>query len=316
MPGTAPGLVAVTGATGFVGGATVRHLARTGWRVRILTRRMPLAALVPDHQLEIVLGDLDDLASLDRLVQGCDAIVHCAGLVRARTPLEFFSVNEAGTVKLLGAAAKGAPLARFVHISSLAAREPQLSPYAASKRAAEDKLAALAGPRDWIALRIAAVYGPGDYELLPLFKAAKLGILPYPAERNARVSVIHIADVAAAIAAVLNSEVWPNRIIELDDERADGYGWPEIAQVLGQCFGRRPVVWRLPRPLMAAVATVISAMNKQPQVLTVDKLSELYHTDWVTRRPALSEISDWRPRYNLAAGFADTLNWYRTNAMV
>ena len=125
---------------------------------------------------------------------GCDAIVHGAGLVRALTAREFFQVNESGTAQLLEAAAKAAPDARFVHISSLVAREPQLSPYAASKRAAEHKLAALAGARDWIALRPPAIYGPGDHELLPLFKAAKLGILAYPASPNARVSTLHVAD--------------------------------------------------------------------------------------------------------------------------
>ncbi|MBK8157800.1 MAG: NAD-dependent epimerase/dehydratase family protein [Rhodospirillaceae bacterium] len=122
-----PGIVALTGATGFVGAAAVHHLARAGWRVRILTRRMPQAALMPNHPLEIVLGDLDDRASLMRLVEGCDAIVHSAGLVRALTPLEFFQVNEGGTSRLLEAAATAAPDARFVHISSLAAREPELS---------------------------------------------------------------------------------------------------------------------------------------------------------------------------------------------
>ena len=112
-----PGLVAVTGATGFVGAEAVRQLAAAGWRVRILTRRMPLDALMPDHPIEIVLGDLGDSDSLRRLVAGADAIVHCAGLVRALTPLDFFAVNEAGTERLLLAAAEAAPDARFIHDS-------------------------------------------------------------------------------------------------------------------------------------------------------------------------------------------------------
>src|SRR5690349_17394789 len=99
-------LVAVTGATGFVGTAAVRHLAQAGWRVRVLTRRMPQSVLMPDHQLEIVLGDIDDRASLERLVTGADAIVHCAGLTKALSPIEFFNVNEGGTVRLLEAAQK------------------------------------------------------------------------------------------------------------------------------------------------------------------------------------------------------------------
>lgn len=313
------GTVAVTGATGFVGAETVRHLAQAGWQVRILTRRMPQAALMPDHRIEIVLGDLDDQASLERLVSGCDAIVHSAGLVRALRPLDFFQVNEGGTVKLLQAAAKAAPAARFVHISSLAAREPGLSPYAASKRAAEDKLPALAGTRDWIALRPAAVYGPGDHELLPLFKAAKLGVLAYPASLDARVSTIHVADLAVAITVLLATSAWPHRIVELDDEHLRAHGWPEINHILGVCFGRQPLSYRLPRPLMAAVAgglTLISGLTKQPQVLSSDKVAELYHADWAAAGPRFSEFTAWRPRFDLAKGFADTLAWYRAQALL
>lgn len=319
MPGIVPGLVAVTGASGFVGSRIVRHLAKAGWRVRILARRMPQAALMPDHQIEVVLGDLDDRASLERLVSGCDAIVHSAGLVRALTPLAFFRANENGTVHLLEAAAKVAPGARFVHISSLAAREPHLSPYAASKRAAEDKVAALAGARDWIALRPAAVYGPGDLELLPLFKAAKVGFLAFPASPHARVSTIHVADVAAAVGALLRVERWPYRLIELDDEHPSGHDWPEIAKILGRCFGNQPLTCHLPKLVMTAIAggvTLISALTKRPQVLSLDKISELYHPDWVVRGPRLSETVDWHPHFDLAAGFADALDWYRSESRV
>ncbi|WP_303982406.1 SDR family NAD(P)-dependent oxidoreductase [Dongia mobilis] len=319
MPGPHPGIVALTGATGFVGAETARHLARAGWRVRILTRRMPQAALMPDHPLEVILGDLDDHASLLRLVTGCDAIVHSAGLVRALTPHEFFQVNEGGTARLLEAAATAAPDARFVHISSLAAREPQLSPYAASKRAAEAKLAALAGQRDWISLRPPVVYGPGDLELLPLFKAAKLGLLAYPATNLARVSTIHVGDLAAAIAALLGSGNWPVRSVELDDEAPRGHDWPEILAVLGQCFHRRPLAWRLPRPLMAPIAGavgLVSSVTRQPQVLSPHKMAELYHPDWVATGPRLSTRLPWVPRFNLAEGFADTLRWYRSEALL
>jgi uncharacterized protein YbjT (DUF2867 family) len=319
MPGPQPGIVALTGATGFVGAETARHLARAGWRVRILTRRMPQAALMPDHLLEVVLGDLDDRASLVRLVDGCDAIVHSAGLVRALTPLEFFQVNEGGTTRLLEAAATAAPDARFVHVSSLAAREPQLSPYAASKRAAETKLAALAGNRDWISLRPPVVYGPGDCELLPLFKAAKLGFIAYPATDLARVSTIHVGDLAAAITSVLGTGRWVERTVELDDEAEHGHDWPEILAVLGQCFRRRPLAWRLPRPLMAPIASavgLVSAATKHPRVLSPRKLAELYHPDWVAAGPRLSTLAPWRPRFNLADGFADTLRWYRSEALL
>ena len=85
----------------------------------------------------MVLGDLSDEAALRRLVEGADAVVHAAGLIKARRPADFLAINRDGTA-LLSALA---PDARFLLLSSLAAREPQLSPYAASKRAAEEVVA-------------------------------------------------------------------------------------------------------------------------------------------------------------------------------
>ncbi|WP_374383598.1 NAD-dependent epimerase/dehydratase family protein [Dongia sp.] len=313
------GLVALTGATGFVGSAIARQLSAAGWRVRALVRRMPSSALLAGHSLEIVLGDLDNRESLGHLLQGCDAIVHGAGLVRALKPLDFFKVNEGGTQQILEAAAEHAPRARFLQVSSLAAREPQLSAYAGSKHAAEQKVAALAGERPWIALRPPAVYGPGDVELLPLFQAAKLGLIAYPAAAGARVSTIHVDDLATGVATILAASDWSTRIVEIDDEHPRGHDWPEILTALGTAFGRRPTSVRLPRSAMtpiAAVVGLISQLRKQPQVLSAEKVAELYHPNWVAAGPRLSELVRWEPLFSLEKGFADTARWYRSRSLL
>ncbi|WP_374375580.1 NAD-dependent epimerase/dehydratase family protein [Dongia sp.] len=313
------GLVAITGATGFVGARCVHHLAAAGWRIRILTRRMPQAALMPDHKIEVVLGDLDDQASLRQLVAGADAILHCAGLVKAPTPEAFFAANVGGTEHLLLAAAQAAPRARLIHISSLAAREPHLSPYAASKQAGEIKVAGLAGPRDWITLRPPVVYGPGDHELLPLFKAAKLGFVAYPAAPGARVATIHVADLAEAIVALLAAPNWAERQIEIDDGATNAHDWPGILSALGKAVGRAPRAWRLPRPLLMPIAagvTLFSHLTGQPKVLSLRKVAEIYHPDWVARGPSLSRVANWQPQFSLDTGFADTAAWYRSQALL
>jgi nucleoside-diphosphate-sugar epimerase len=313
------GTVAITGATGFLGAALVKAVSDDGWRVRILARRMPQAALQPAHQIEVTLGDLDDAASLRRLCAGADTIVHCAGVVKALNPADFMTVNAGGTERVLQAAASAAPSARLVHISSLAAREPQLSPYAASKAAAETKVQALAGNRDWICLRPPAIYGPGDLEILPLFKAAKLGFVTYPAAPEARVSLLHVADVAAAVAALLAGPAWNGRLAEIDDGAGGGHDWPGIIAALGQALGKPPTALRLPRPLflpIAAGATLLARLTGQPMVLSLGKVPELYHPDWVAQGPGLPEGVHWQPRFALAAGFADTLAWYRREALL
>lgn len=317
------GLVAITGATGFLGAAIVRALSDAGWRVRILARRMPQAALQPNHQIDVTLGDLDDAASLRRLCAGADVIVHCAGVVKALDPALFMTINAGGTERVLQAATSAAPQARLVHISSLAAREPQLSPYAASKAAAEARVRALAGGRDWICLRPPAIYGPGDLEILPLFKAAKYGLVTYPAARGGRVSLLHVADVAGAVAALLAGPAWNGRIAEIDDGAGGspegGHDWPDILAALGRAMGRHPFAVRLPRPLflpIAAGATLLARLTGQPMVLSLGKVPELYHPDWLARGPGLPEGVRWQPRFALADGFADTLAWYRREALL
>ena len=151
--------VAVTGATGFVGPHLIAALAKRGWKLRLLIRRWTPLPSLAGVEAEIVLGDLADEAALRRLVDGVDTVIHAAGLIKARAPDDFMTVNRDGTARLSALA----PEARFILLSSLAAREPALSPYAASTCAAE---AAVAGKA--IAIRAPAVYGPGDRETLAM----------------------------------------------------------------------------------------------------------------------------------------------------
>ena len=197
--------------------------------------------LSPYHRFELVLGDLADTTALERLVRGADAIIHLGGLVKALRREDFYTANEGGTERLLRAAATAAPGAMLVHVSSLAAREPRLSPYCDSKHRAELMVQALAGDRIWTILRPPAVYGPGDREIRPMFQAARLGLVPYPAAPGAALSMIHVADLAEAIAACLTRSGPPQATFEIDDGVPGGYRWPDILSALGEAVGRKPV---------------------------------------------------------------------------
>ncbi len=122
--------VALTGATGFVGGHLVDRLVENGLSVRILART---PEKVGRDDVDVVKGDLASPEALERLCAGADTVVHCAGRITAYSREQFDEVNVAGTVAMV-AAAKAAGTRRFVHVSSLAAREPTVSDYAASKR--------------------------------------------------------------------------------------------------------------------------------------------------------------------------------------
>jgi nucleoside-diphosphate-sugar epimerase len=311
--GPSTDLVAVTGATGFVGSHLLRRLAESGRRIRILTRRLP-ENLPPEAPIELVLGDLEDRSALRRLVTGADRIVHIAGIIKARHAADFQRVNVAGTRNVAEAVAEVAPQARVIHVSSLAARQPELSPYAASKREGETAIGPLAEMLPLTIIRPPAVYGPGDTEILPMFRVAETGFLPYPAAPRARVSLIHVDDLAGALLTALTAPRLPDLVYEVDDGQPGGWAWPEIAAALGSALARPVRPFRLPRNLMALIAAASEAHRHLGGPLTAlcqDKLAELYHPDWVARGPRLQDCSAWRPALPLAAGLQATAAWYR-----
>jgi 2-alkyl-3-oxoalkanoate reductase len=294
-------LVAVTGATGFVGPHLATALARHGWKLRLLIRRWTPLPSLPGVEAEIVWGDLSDEASLTALVAGADAVVHAAGLIKARRPAEFDTVNRNGTARLSALA----PNMPFLLLSSLAAREPQLSPYAASKRAAEAVVAERAGP--WFTVRAPAVYGPGDRETLAYFKMAKRGLALQPDRPEARLSLIHVEDLAEALALALDRPPAPG-IYEVDDGHPGGYSHADMAAAAAAGFGRPVRTLKVGQGTMAAVAT-LNGLRAGAQILSPAKVRELFHDDWTVQGQRLTGFS---ARYGLTAGFRHTISWYRS----
>ena len=307
----ARGCVALTGATGFVGGHILRRLIAEGWQVRALARR-PERLTDTAAGLTLVAGDLESDTALDELVAGADAVVHCAGLVAARSDAEFERVNAAGTARLLrAAAAAGRP--RFVLVSSLAAREPQLSPYARSKRQAEEVLRQHAGALPWQALRPPVVYGPGDRATLPLFRQFTRGLVLRPAG-SGRFSMLYVEDLAAAVAALLAQDAPSGSVLELDDGAPGGYSWDEVLAAAGRQTGRRVRALAVPRAVQraaAAAGALGAVLTGRPSVLSQGKVNEIAHPDWVCRHNLLGDCISWRPAVGLDEGFSRTLAWYK-----
>lgn len=307
MTGSTRRLVAVTGATGFVGPSLVAALARRGWKIRLLIRRWSPLPSLDGVEAEVVLGDLSDESTLKRLIEGADTIVHAAGLIKARRPGDFMTVNRDGTA-LLSALA---PEARLILLSSLAAREPQLSPYGASKRAAEGVVAGRSGP--WLTVRAPAVYGPGDRETLAYFRSAAWGLAPRPRLAAARLSLIHVADLAEALALAVERPLSPS-ICEIDDGREGGYSYRDMAAAAAAALGRTVRSLAIPRLVMDAIAAVNSAghsLGSPVKILTPGKVNEIFHADWTVHDRRLAAAIGFRPRYDLSSGFADTILWYR-----
>lgn len=304
----------MTGASGFVGGAVASALDRSGWRLRLLIRRQPPHLLLPNQSPEVVIGDLADNTALARLVEGADAVIHAAGVVKAFDREGFMRGNAEPTGRLAAIAARGPKPPHFVLMSSLAAREPGLSPYSASKRAAEDLLKSAAGAMPWTILRPTAVYGPGDRELLPFFKAVKRGFAPRPAGLIQRLSMIHVEDLGRIAARCAGLDEARGQCWELDDGAAAGHGWDELAAAAGAALGTRPQPLPVPRPLLALVASANALQARwsgRPAMLVPHKLPEMLHGDWLCHtRPSGWSGTNWEPKWAIGPGFADTVRWY------
>lgn len=297
--------IAITGATGFAGRHAILELLLRGHRLRALVRSPETVALPAG--VVTVKGDLADGAALARLTSGADAVIHLAGALTALTREGYFKVNEHGTRALADAAQK-AGVARFVHVSSLAAREPQLSGYAASKRAGEEVIAGRMAALNAITIRPPAVYGPGDKGTLPLIKELTRPIAAIPGLPEARFSLIHARDLARLIALAVEGQV--QGLHEVSDGMAGGYGWDDLIRTASALRGRPIKAIFLPRAIPAAVAAVaagISRLTGKPGMVNPGKIAELYHPDWVARPGGLA-LPDPVP---FAAGLAETVTWYR-----
>lgn len=253
--------------------------------------------------MELIIGDLGDRAALARLVGGCRTVIHAAGAVRGNSQEDFDAVNVAGTRAVLSAARAQASEPHVLLLSSLAAREPQLSWYARSKAAGETLVRDTA--RNWLIVRPPAVYGPGDQEMLPVFKSMARGFAPVPGSLQARLSLVHVADLTDAILACLHCPGSGGLTLTLSDGKAEGYSWPELAAEAEHVFGRRVHLWRVPRWLLDSAARVnvgLAGATGRKAMLTPSKLRELRHTDWVVDNVEITRCTGWAPVIPLREG--------------
>ncbi|NNE56477.1 MAG: NAD(P)H-binding protein [Hellea sp.] len=273
--------IAITGATGFVGAHVLQAALATGHNVRAMVRSPEKVAHITHDHLTWVQGGLG--AADTELVRGADILIHLAGLIKARSKTEFYAVNADAA----GAIAKTAQIAgvsRLVLVSSMAAREPELSNYAGSKQAGEvqvnqafdNKLAIIRAP---------AVFGPGDEATKPFFDLLSRGLLPVPGGRgwkSRQISMAYAPDLASDIVNAAISGEYDGQTVS----RATivSASWPEFADICREAFARKIRLIALPLPLLYPVAGVTSLTAKLfgKGHLTLEKLPELLHANWAS----------------------------------
>lgn len=294
--------IALTGATGFLGGAVLERLLAEGHSVRALARRpQPERAGV-----EWVTGDLADAPALERLVEGADAVIHVAGAINVATRAAFHAANAEGT-RLLAEASRGK---RFILVSSLSAREPDLSDYGWSKREGERVLEGMTG-LDWTIVRPPAIYGPGDREMLEMFRMAARGLMMLPPP--GRLSIIHADDLARLLVTLAGtrSNETAGRTYEVDDGEVGGFSHVEFAHRLGDAVGRRVRTVSLPRWAMMLAAKGDRLVRGARAKLTPDRARYFCHPDWVAAPDRAVPGDVWQPAIGHDEGLTATAACYR-----
>jgi len=306
-----PAGLLLTGATGFVGQQLQQQL--------LTKQNLQLTALVrestPGRRAELHPNadqrsfSLTNPSAWTELLQEFPGrpLVLMAGSVRGRTYRDFEGANvdivKAATLALSQLTQPPPTLL----ISSLAASQPALSHYAASKFAGEEQLASSTIP--WTILRPTAVYGRGDKELAGLFRAVRLGLVPRLGPKHQRLSFVHVSDLCQAIEAWLQApQACHQQRFSIDDGTRDGYSWSELAQAIAP--DKNKLELGVPRAILSILARLNLAgaylLRYQP-MLSPGKVRELCYPGWLCDNVPFSRATGWQPKISLHQGANDYL---------
>jgi UDP-glucose 4-epimerase len=298
-------LVALTGATGFIGRHLLKELPKRGYRVRVLLRR-PTA--LPDGCQSAVIGDLAQPHNMAEALAEVDAVIHSAGLAGAMSGVpedDYRLFNTEATVNFARAAAR-ARVKRFVFLSSIRAQSGPTSPnvltedqepkptdaYGRSKLAAERGLAEM--PIDWVSLRLALVYGQGAQGNIA--RLAKLARSPYPlplAGLKGEHSLLGLDNLADAVATLLATPGPLKRPFIVADPQPLTIA--AMIAAMREGLGRRPGLFPIPAPLVAGALRAAGRMQTYEPLFgsLVADVSALQRLNWIpsiATREGLAEL--------------------------
>ena len=216
-------LVTIYGGTGFVGRYVARRMAKLGWRVRVAVRRPNEALFVKPYgvvgQVEPVLCNIRDDASVASVMQGADAVVNCVGTFDAKGKNNFDAVQHEGAERIARIAAEQG-VERLVQISAIGADAESNSQYARSK--GQGEAAVLSHMPDAVILRPSVIFGPGDSFFNRFAAMSRFGpVLPLVGA-DTKFQPVYVDDVAHAAVLGATGETAPG-IYELGGPDVDSF---------------------------------------------------------------------------------------------
>jgi len=284
------GLVAVTGANGFVGSHVVSALRTAGFPVRALVRKTAAAARLRAQGCEVVLADIRDRRSLAEAFAGCRAVVPLVAVIRERGGVTFDAINRGGTADVVAAAA-GSGITRLVHFSALGAG-PSAPRYLRSKWDGEE--AVRGGPVPYVVFRPSFIIGAGGGVAAQLADLVRLGpwypikqltgwegplaraaavtpVIPVMGSGRYRSMPVHVADLMTAVTAAVVREDVLGRAYEIGGPQVVTFD--DLLEAVGMSLRVRRWRWPLPLPLARAMVAAMRILPNPP--ITRDELDAL-----------------------------------------
>jgi len=317
----------VTGASGFVGAAVARALLASGAQVRALLREHSSRRNLEGLPVELAIGDLADVAALERALQGCDALFHVAADYRLWTPepQALYRSNVEGTRHVIEAAQR-AGVRRIVYTSSVAtiglradgrpsdesdvARlDEMIGHYKRSKFLAEQwVLQAARSGLPIVIVNPSTPIGPGDVKPTPtgrLVLDAATGRMP--AYVDTGLNIVHVDDVAAGhLLAYQHGRSGERYILGGTD-----LSLQRILSMIATASGRRAPRLKLPLGLvlpLAYVAEMAARISGRETRITVDGVRMARHRMYFSSAKAVRELGyRWRPAQQ---AIDDAVRWF------
>ena len=319
--------ILVTGANGFVGSHLCEALLDAGYAVRALVRKTSNLKNISGLNLNLTIGDLTDPETLEKAVDGVDAIINNAGLTKALYPERFDIVNAVGTENLLRAMEKSNPrIGKFIQISSAAACGPSesrdpvnedhnprpLTAYGKSKLAGERAVLSYKDKFPVVILRPTAIYGPRDTEMLAFFKAIKFGIKPSFGRGDCYTNFTYVKDLAAAAVRALAADTVSGAIYFVAEKR--WYSYVEAGDIIAAALGVRAINIYVPVWFMRLAGKLSENMARwrgKPAIFTDDKAVEISQKYWMLDTSKIEKEIGFISPTSLKDGVAETVEWYR-----
>lgn len=324
--------VFLTGGTGFIGSHLAEALLARGYRVRALVRSDP--KWLSGVGVEVVKGDLSDVETLWKALDGVDYVYHVAGVTRATDDAAFEAGNVRATLNLLGAVKMAAPNVKKVLVtSSLAAvgrcavgvadettpLDP-ISRYGASKTRMERALhekhemaESYAAALPLVVVRPPAVYGPREADIYTFFQTVSKGLCPVVGDPHVpALSLVHSRDLVRGMIEAAEAPNTAGETYFIGSDRA--YSWAEVRDATAKALGRRVFTLRLPEALVVPIGTAAEWGGKvlgQYPALNREKALEIRDACKICSVEKAGADFGYAQQVGLEEGIAETIAWYR-----